>query len=144
MRVMAACMEVAVPRVLRKACVAAPRQICSPFRPICTANASAFALRECSIDLHSAGNGSGPDGASLRLVLPKDWRDIPHTPDNPPFWAVPWPSGTALAGHLLGHPELVGGKRVCDLGCGLGTGGLAALHAGASEVALVHSHRLPF
>ena len=44
---------------------------------------------------------------------------------------VPWPSGTATARHLLAHPSLVAGRRVLDLGCGVGAAGLAAGLAGA-------------
>jgi len=72
----------------------------------------------------------------LSLALPKDWRDIPYARDDPPLWAAAWPSGTATALHLLEHPELVAGKRVCDVGCGVGTAGIAAGLAGAREVIL--------
>ena len=51
----------------------------------------------------------------MHQVLPEDWRDVPHKPDNPPFWAVPWPCGTALAGHLLCEPSLVQGQTVADV-----------------------------
>eukprot|EP00966_Prymnesium_polylepis_P058689 1359131-Prymnesium_polylepis.1 len=95
-------------------------------RTVCSATAR-FGLRDVELDLGSAGR-------SMRLVLPTDWRDVPQTRDDPPFWAVPWPSGTATALHLLGRPELVAGHRVCDLGCGLGPAGLAALLAGAADV----------
>ena len=72
----------------------------------------------------------------LSLALPKDWRDIPYARDDPPLWAAAWPSGTATALHLLEHPELIAGKRVCDVGCGVGTAGIAAGLAGAREVIL--------
>ena len=85
-----------------------------------------FALRQVDLDLQAS--------RKLRLVLPTDWRDVPHTKHDPPFWAVPWPSGTATALHLLEDTSCVAGKRVCDLGCGVAPAGLAAGLAGAAQV----------
>merc|ERR1719498_1199726 len=48
-------------------------------------------------------------------------------------WPV-WPSSLALAKLITSAPSIVRGKRVLELGCGLGVIGLAAAHAGASEV----------
>jgi predicted nicotinamide N-methyase len=47
-----------------------------------------------------------------------------------PYWAVLWPSSIALAEAVAKGPS-VAGRRVLDLGCGLGLAGLAALHRGA-------------
>ena len=47
-----------------------------------------------------------------------------------PYWAVLWPSAMALATAVLGS-EFPAGRRVLDLGCGLGLAGLAALHRGS-------------
>jgi predicted nicotinamide N-methyase len=47
-----------------------------------------------------------------------------------PYFAILWPTGEALARHLLAGPRL-DGKRVLDLGCGLGACGLAAARRGA-------------
>jgi predicted nicotinamide N-methyase len=47
-----------------------------------------------------------------------------------PYWAVLWPSSVALAEAVAKGPS-VAGRRVLDLGCGLGLAGLAALHRGA-------------
>jgi len=57
--------------------------------------------------------------------------------DGDPYWARVWPSALALAECLLARPELVRGKRVADVGAGLGVAGLAAALAGAREVALL-------
>jgi predicted nicotinamide N-methyase len=57
--------------------------------------------------------------------------------DGDPYWARVWPSAVALAECLLARPELVRGKRVADVGAGLGVGGLAAALAGAREVVLL-------
>lgn len=51
----------------------------------------------------------------------------------PPFWAVAWPGGQALARHFLDHPELVRGRAVVDLGCGCALAAAAAMRAGAAS-----------
>lgn len=50
---------------------------------------------------------------------------------NLPYWATLWPSGIALADAILGQPDLVRGKRVLELGCGLGSTAIGALAGGA-------------
>jgi predicted nicotinamide N-methyase len=47
-----------------------------------------------------------------------------------------WQGSVALACEILENPELVKGKRVIDLGTGLGLAGIAAAMAGAKEVVL--------
>ena len=47
-----------------------------------------------------------------------------------PYWAEIWPASVALARHLMRGPSL-SGVRVMDLGCGIGTPGLAAARRGA-------------
>lgn len=55
--------------------------------------------------------------------------------DRDPYWTCLWPSSIAMFQELVSQrPHLVAGRRVADLGCGLGVGGLAAAFAGASEV----------
>ena len=100
-----------------------------PLRRAIACTPPRFALREVCLDL------LGESSRRIRLVLPQDWRDVPHRPSAPPFWAVPWPCGTATARLLLERPELVADKQVCDLGCGAGVAGLAAGLAGAEHVA---------
>lgn len=48
-----------------------------------------------------------------------------------PYWALLWPSGQALAEAVLARPEMLAGRRVLELGCGLGVTAAAALAAGA-------------
>ena len=47
-----------------------------------------------------------------------------------PYWALLWPSAYAAAFAVASGGSLAG-RRVLDLGCGLGLEGLAALHKGA-------------
>jgi predicted nicotinamide N-methyase len=51
-----------------------------------------------------------------------------------PFWAYPWPGGSALARVILDTPELVRGRTVLDFGAGGGVTALAAAYAGAADV----------
>ncbi|HEX6287849.1 MAG TPA: methyltransferase [Herpetosiphonaceae bacterium] len=48
-----------------------------------------------------------------------------------PYWATIWPSGIALADLLLQHRRQLAGRRVLELGSGLGVTAAAALAAGA-------------
>lgn len=52
---------------------------------------------------------------------------------DPPYWALVWTGARAIAAVLPGGTSLHG-RRVLDLGCGLGLSGLAAAQAGASVV----------
>jgi predicted nicotinamide N-methyase len=52
----------------------------------------------------------------------------------PPYWAIPWVGGQALARYLLAHPERVVGRRVLDVGTGGGICAIAAALAGACRV----------
>jgi predicted nicotinamide N-methyase len=51
----------------------------------------------------------------------------------PPFWAVAWLGGQALARYLLDHPDEVRARRVLDLGSGSGLVAIAAMLAGATS-----------
>ncbi|HSJ26341.1 MAG TPA: methyltransferase domain-containing protein [Longimicrobiales bacterium] len=52
-----------------------------------------------------------------------------------PFWAYPWPGGSALARLVLDRPELVRGRNVIDFGAGGGVTALAAARAGGTVTA---------
>lgn len=52
----------------------------------------------------------------------------------PPFWAIAWLGGQALARYVLDHPAEVAGKHVLDLGSGSGLVAIAAMLAGATDV----------
>jgi predicted nicotinamide N-methyase len=53
--------------------------------------------------------------------------------DRLPFWAELWPSGSALAAAVAGQP--LAGRRVLELGCGLGLVSVVAAAAGAEVLA---------
>lgn len=54
--------------------------------------------------------------------------------DRDPYWTEAWPSSVAMARELMLRSELVAGRRVADLGCGLGLAGTVAGLMGANEV----------
>ncbi len=76
--------------------------------------------------------------AGIYLLLPSDWEALRHdegAAGRPvPFWARPWPSGTALAGALADEPPAPG-ARVLELGCGLAAPSIVAAKAGAEVLA---------
>jgi predicted nicotinamide N-methyase len=84
-----------------------------------------------------------PGAEHLRLHLADEilplWRATQlETGDDDaplPYWAFAWAGGLALARYLRDHPERVAGKRVFDVASGSGLCALAALDAGARDVA---------
>jgi predicted nicotinamide N-methyase len=84
-------------------------------------------------------------GRSVRLLRPRDGDAIldellaEDDPDEErlPFWAELWPSGAALANAVAGRD--LAGRRVLELGCGLGLVGVAAALAGASVLSVDRS-----
>ena len=62
-----------------------------------------------------------------------------------PYWATPWASGIAAAEAILADPRPFAGKRVVELGCGLGITAMALASAGADLVIVdVWSESLKF
>lgn len=51
--------------------------------------------------------------------------------DDIPFWAVPWHASVGLCQFLCSSPDLVRGRRVLELGTGLGLCGIVARWLGA-------------
>ncbi len=116
-------------------------------------------LRTVELDLHADGAADGDPDSRVTLVMPRDWREVVRTPEDPPFWASVWPSSSALAAHILrkknaadlevaqtvlGHQRegsASQGKIICDLGCGLGAAGLAALQGGAKRVVFIDRNK---
>ncbi|KAL3149551.1 hypothetical protein ABBQ32_002330 [Trebouxia sp. C0010 RCD-2024] len=87
-------------------------------------------------------------GRQLTFVVPRDVDAVldmyisRDQGDRDPYWCRLWPSAVALAQFILQQPELVKGKRVCDIGCGLGLAGIAAALAGAREVVMLDRETL--
>jgi predicted nicotinamide N-methyase len=84
-------------------------------------------------------------GRTVRLLRPRNGDAIldellaEDDPDEErlPFWAELWPSGTALAEAVAGRD--LAGRRVLELGCGLGLVGVAAALAGARVLSVDRS-----
>jgi predicted nicotinamide N-methyase len=76
--------------------------------------------------------------AGVHVLLPADWEALRHDEGGAgrpvPFWARPWPAGTALAEALAADPP-PDGARVLELGCGLGAPSIVAARAGAEVLA---------
>ena len=66
--------------------------------------------------------------AAVAPLLAASHTDPPHPL---PYWALPWPSGIALAEALLTGAGDVAGQRALELGCGLGITATASLCSGA-------------
>lgn len=73
----------------------------------------------------------------LSIRMPLDLQDADYqaksTADAKPLWGFLWPSATAM-GRLIMQGEDLSGKRIIDLGCGLGVVGIAAALRGATVV----------
>ena len=67
------------------------------------------------------------DGAEFPDDGPVEWAPLA------PYWSILWRSGVALARELERVPLM--GRRLVELGCGLGLPSLAAARAGASVLA---------
>jgi predicted nicotinamide N-methyase len=84
-------------------------------------------------------------GRTVRMLRPRDGdavldellaEDDPDE-DRLPFWAELWPAGLALAHAIATRP--LGGRRVLELGCGLGLVSVTAALAGARVLAVDRS-----
>jgi predicted nicotinamide N-methyase len=77
-------------------------------------------------------------GGELRVLQPEEVAELPDSgpvewAPIAPYWAVLWRSGVALAREVDGLE--LRGRRVVELGCGLGVPSLAAARAGAAVLA---------
>ncbi len=84
-------------------------------------------------------------GRTVRMLRPRDGdaildellaEDDPDE-DRLPFWSQLWPSGAALARAIATRP--LAGRRVLELGCGLGLVSVTAALAGATVLAVDRS-----
>ena len=100
-----------------------------PRRDLLTSLAVLGELRVDRVDLPGTS-------VSFEIARPVDYdRLIDEAAADPeqnlPYWAEIWPSGVALAARIIQYPGIVSGKRVLELGCGLGVTAIAALNAAA-------------
>jgi ETFB lysine methyltransferase len=77
-------------------------------------------------------------GTTYRLLRPRSVDDLISEEDfaldeRIPYWADCWPSSRILAAHLAGMPG--GGRRLLELGCGIGLVSLVAAAAGFESLA---------
>ena len=72
---------------------------------------------------------------SLDDALDHYVRVSPSDTDRIPYFTRLWESAEALAGYISEHHELFIGKRVLELGCGLGLPSLCAARCGAQVTA---------
>jgi predicted nicotinamide N-methyase len=73
------------------------------------------------------------DGRTLVVTAAADLEELLLTDreiEKPPYWAVLWPSGAALAAYLKTQRDLVR-KVTLELGCGAGLAGMVARCRGA-------------
>src|SRR4051812_19262187 len=69
------------------------------------------------------------ESAELPDDGPVEWAPIA------PYWSVVWRSGVALACEVEDRASALRGRRVVELGCGLGVPSMAAARAGARVLA---------
>lgn len=79
-------------------------------------------------EAHEAALQAGPDDYDAVM------EEYIATHLGPSYWAQVWPSALALGQRLLARPRLAEGKRVLELGCGLGLASVCAAQAGARSV----------
>jgi predicted nicotinamide N-methyase len=101
-----------------------------------TASPRAFVLRNTRLK-----PVPGLDAIRLHLadeVLPL-WRSVQVETGDPeaalPYWAFAWAGGLAVGQHLQAPPDVVVARRVFDLASGSGICAIAAMQAGAANVA---------
>ena len=76
-------------------------------------------------------------GGDVVVVRPASWPALLDAERasgrSAPYWAIMWPSGLSLACAVADEPPV--GRRVLELGCGLGLPSVAAARGGARVVA---------
>ncbi|MGV2099227.1 class I SAM-dependent methyltransferase [Rhizobium sp. 21-4511-3d] len=100
--------------------------------PVTPEDAEAFIIRNLEIR-------RAPSVPEIRLYAAHSASRLGRLPGGggePPYWAYHWAGGSALARHLLSHPECVRGRDVIDLGCGSGIVAIAAAMGGARVTAI--------
>lgn len=96
-----------------------------------------LALKEVLVTLPRAGR-------TFAILAPSDHDRLLDEAEadpeqNLPYWAEIWPSGIALADHILAQSEELAGLPTLELGSGIGITAAAALIAGADLLAADYS-----
>jgi predicted nicotinamide N-methyase len=73
-------------------------------------------------------------GTTLSLQVRRPRGPADGADGHLPYWADVWPSGVVLAGMVVREPALFQGRRVLELGPGVGVTAIAVLKAGAELV----------
>lgn len=89
-----------------------------------------FHLRRHKIPLKGGRLSIVSPRAMEDLVAAMDEEDFVRGNETLPYWAQVWASSVALARKLCRGPSLAG-RRILDLGCGVGVAGTAAFSLGA-------------
>jgi predicted nicotinamide N-methyase len=66
------------------------------------------------------------------VIVRRQWEEGPMTAGAFPYWAKVWPAAKALCMYLAAQPDLFRGKRVVELGAGLGLPSLLCAREAAS------------
>jgi predicted nicotinamide N-methyase len=104
--------------------LAAPLIVTQPADPEAPLDQMAARQREEPPVEYSAAGHAGDTAAALARTMVAAGTHLP-------YWALLWPSGIALAEALAADTEVVRGRRVLELGCGLGVSASVALACGA-------------
>lgn len=72
-------------------------------------------------------------GTDVTLRITRPYPVIPGR-YHAPYWSYIWPSGVVLAGMIARNPSVLRGRRVLELGPGVGVTTVAAVQAGAELV----------
>src|SRR3954451_23733158 len=87
-------------------------------------------LHDAMLDVVSETVVAG--GESFSMIRPRDWDELRHQEGGvgrgAPYWALRLPAGWALADRLAERD--LEGRRVLELGCGLGLPSLVAARRG--------------
>ena len=93
-------------------------------------------------ELHAVIQATGPlrvdrvelPGTDVTLRITRPYTVYTDGPRFGPYWGEIWPSGVILAGAIAREPNALLGRRVLELGPGVGVTAVAALQAGADLV----------
>jgi len=93
-------------------------------------------------ELHAVIQATGPlrvdyvdlPGTDVTLRITRPYTVYTDGPKFGPYWGEIWPSGVILAEVIARDPHVLLGRRVLELGPGLGVTAVAALQAGADLV----------